>query len=137
MIEQLKSIIESANPNYIVEFEENSMMNVKVDEYPLGAKFAYIEEYVSGRYFKEKYFNKKSIQIQIYFCQFTEMHNDAVQREIIRQQIEGEIISPFIELLNKSEFDSVNEFRFYTPLPRFDANEISIMLSFDLIMTKC
>ncbi len=138
MIAQLKQIIQSSNPDYIVEFEESKMMNVKADEYPTGAKFAYIEEYVSGSYTKEKYLHKKILQIQVYFCMFTELHVDAIEREAIREQIESDIVIPFMDKYNASGvFDKVDTFKFSTPLPRFDANEVSIMLQFDCKKVKC
>lgn len=138
MIAQLKQIIQSSNPDYIVEFEESKMMNVKADEYPTGAKFAYIEEYVSGSYTKEKYLHKKVLQIQVYFCMFTELHVDAIEREAIREEIESDIVIPFMDKYNASGvFDKVDTFKFATPLPRFDANEVSIMLQFDCKKVKC
>lgn len=138
MISELIQIIQSSNPDYIVEFEESKMMNVKADEYPLGDKFAYIEEYISGSYSKEKFFHKKVIQVQIYFCMFTELQVDAIEREAIRGQIESDIVIPFMEKYNASGvFDKVDTFKFMTPLPRFDANEVSIMLQFDCKKSKC
>jgi len=138
MIQKLKSIIQSANTDYLVEFEESSMMNIKVDEYPAGAKFAYIEEYRQGKYFKESYVNKKATTFQIYFCKFTEFQNNADDREQLRNEIESEIVLPFMEKYNKSGlFEKVDVFQFYTPLPRFDANEVSIMLQFEAKETKC
>lgn len=138
MIQKLKSIIQSANPDYLVEFEESSMMNVKVDNYPDGAKFTYIEEYRQGRYFKESYVNKKATIFQIYFCKFTEFQNDADEREKLRNEIESEIVLPFMESYNKSGlFEKAEIFQFYTPLSRFDANEVSIMLQFEVKETKC
>ena len=68
MINELKQIIQSSNADYTVEFEESNMMNVKADEYARGTRFAYIEEYLQGSYTKEKYFHKKVIQAQVYFC---------------------------------------------------------------------
>lgn len=138
MITELKQIIQESNLAYIVEFEESKMMNVKADEYPMGAKFAYIEEYISGSYTKEKYFHKKILQIQVYFCMFTELQVDAIQRETIREQIESEMVIPFMDKYNASGvFDNVDTFKFLTPLPRFDANEVSIMLQFDCKKVKC
>jgi len=138
MITELKQIIQESNLAYIVEFEESKMMNVKADEYPMGAKFAYIEEYISGSYTKEKYFHKKILQIQVYFCMFTELQVDAIQRETIREQIESEMVIPFMDKYNASgAFDKVDTFKFLTPLPRFDANEVSIMLQFDCKKVKC
>ncbi|MFV0392411.1 MAG: hypothetical protein ACK5KP_11110 [Paludibacteraceae bacterium] len=138
MIAQLKQIIQSANADYIVEFEESSMMNVRADKFKKGQKWAYIEEYRQGRYYKDKYTQRKSTIIQIYFCRFTNFQNNADQREVLRNEIENDIVLPFIDAFNVSgQFERVDEWQFFTPLPRFDANEVSIMLQFDLRMIRC
>ena len=119
-------------PLYEVEYEENKMMNLKVDEKSLDARFAYIEEFTQGTYEKKPFVPQKTTQVQIYFCRFGSMHSTAVEREAIRSQIESEIIFPFMKAYNDSGiFDRVDSWKFYTPLPRFDANEISIMLQFN------
>jgi hypothetical protein len=66
------------------------------------------------------------------------MHNTAIQRNAIRDQIESEVVLPFMDKYNASGiFQKVETFRFLTPLPRFDANEVSIMLEFDCKTTMC
>ena len=69
---------------------------------------------------------------------FTELQVDAIEREAIRTQIETDIVIPFMDKYNASGvFDNVDTFKFMTTLPRFDANEVSIMLQFDCKKTKC
>lgn len=142
MITELKTMIEHSagstvdeifTPLYEVEYEENRMMNLKADEKKSDARFAYIEEFVQGSYSKGKFVKQKITQVQIYFCRFSDkMHSSAADRELIRTQIETEIVYPFMDSYNDGGlFDRVDNFKFYTPLPRFDANEISIMLQFD------
>ena len=138
MITEIKILIESVEdgelkkPLYPVEYEENRMMNLKADEKTLDAAFAYIEEFTQGSYTRDKFVPQKTTQVQIYFCRFTELETSAVEREAIRSQIESEIIFPFMKAYNESGvFDRVDSWKFYTPLPRFDANEISIMLQFN------
>jgi len=144
MINELKTIIESVEdgnllkPLYSVEYEESRMMNLTVDEKTLDAAFAYIEEFTQGSYSKPKFVKQKVTQVQIYFCRFGEMDSTSVQREAIRSQIESEMIFPFMEKYNASGlFERVDTWKFYTPLPRFDANEISIMLQFDCKQNIC
>ena len=137
MIQEIKTLIESIGvvnslPLYPVEYEENKMMNLKVDDKGLDARFAYIEEFTQGSYSREKFVPQKVTQVQIYFCRFGEFQSSAMDREAIRSVIESEIVFPFMEAYNNSmKFDVVNEWKFYTPLPRFDANEVSIMLQFN------
>ena len=144
MIQELKTLIESIedgntlSPLYPVEYEENKMMNLKADEKSLDARFAYIEEFVQGSYTREKFVFQKITQVQIYFCRFAEFQNSAMDRENLRNQIESEIVRPFMNAYNDSGiFDRVDNFKFYTPLPRFDANEVSIMLQFDCKQNMC
>ena len=137
MLTELKQIIATANPDYQVEYEEASMMNIMADEIKRDQPWAYIEEFVQGNY-TNKYGLNKTTQVQVYFCRFTELQNTAEQREAIRAQIEAEIVLPFMEKYNASGlFSTVDVFKFFTPLPRFDANEISIMLQFDCSKRIC
>lgn len=153
MINELKQIIESITynvseaieatehseaipavtaPLYPVEYEEMRMMNLKADEKSSDSRFAYIEEFVEGNYVKTKFIPQKTTVAQIYFCRFIEFGGTAIEREAIRSQIEREIIFPFIEAYNDSHlFDKVQDWKFFTPPPRFDANEISVMLQFN------
>ena len=137
MITQLKEIVQQANPDYHVHFEESAMMNIFADDVRRDEGFAYIEEYTTGRYTKEKYFHQKITRVQIYFCRFCELHAGAEAREEVREKIETEIVLPFMAAFNTSGFEQVKIFEFFTPLPRFDANEVSIMLRFDLIHQLC
>ena len=147
MLSELKTIVETCatvtvddvvKPLYPVEYEESKMINVTVDEKALGAKFVYIEEFTSGTYDKVKFIKQKSTQVQIYFCQFCAFQNTAMDRDALREQIESEIVLPFMNAYNASgKFEIVDTFKFYTPLPRFDANEVSIMLQFDCKQNMC
>lgn len=147
MLSELKTIVETCatvtvddvvKPLYPVEYEESKMINVTVDEKALGAKFAYIEEFTTGAYDKAKFMWSESTQVQIYFCRFCEFQNTAIEREAIREAIKSEIVKPFMNAYNASgRFDVVDTFKFYTPLPRFDANEVSIMLQFDCKQNMC
>jgi len=138
IVDILKEILHSANSEYIFEYEENSMMNIKVDNYKYENGFVYIEEFTRGQYVVEKYRNFKTTRAQIWFCRFCQMQNDAIEREQIRNQIEAEIVYPFMRIFDKrSKFTKVEKWNFYTPVPRFDANEVSIMLEFDLKEEIC
>jgi hypothetical protein len=138
MVQQLKDLITQSNPAYVVEFEEAHLMNVKADNYKLGTNFAYIEEYLQGKYLKENYQNKKSVQFQIYFCKFTELDNTADEREILRNAIESEIVLPFIDNIRASGLIDRNaEIPFYHPVPRFDAHEVSVMVQIDVKKIIC
>lgn len=134
ILNKLTSIINSANADYAVEYDEATMFNVRADGFDKGHKFAYIEEFREGEISVPKYFLKESTKMQIAFSQITEIRLSALEREEIREEIKKEIVKPFIEAYNKStDFEKVNRFKTYTPLARFDANEISVVLEFDCV----
>lgn len=138
MLSKLEEIINRANPSYFIEYEELSMMNVKADEIKYSQPFAYIEEFRQGEYGKEKYWNYKTARIEIWFCKFCQFENDARVRESIRDTIEAEIVLPFIQEYKKeSGLYQPEKWNWFTPPPRFDANEVSIMLQFDFRLLKC
>lgn len=154
LLDTIKGVISTANakakaaaeainpevnfPTYIVEYEESKMMNVKADNYKAGDSFVYIEEYISGRYVKEKFFKSKALKMQIYFCKFTKMHADAIVRERLRNTIEAELVEPFMDEYRSSGlFDEVTTWNLYYPPARFDANEVSVMLEFDCKIKRC
>lgn len=136
MIGTLITTIHQANPDYIVEFEEAKLVNVKIDDYVRSSKFAYIEEYISGKIEKSTYGRlTKKQTIQIYFCRFCEMHNTAFERETIRTEIFNEIVQPFMVLFEKIQ--RVPNWVYNHPTPRFDANEVSVMLEFEVESILC
>lgn len=138
IIEDLKNVLTAANADYIQDYEENSMMNIKADNFKYENGFVYIEEFTQGRYEVQSYRNVKITRVQIWFCRFTQLHNNAIEREAIRCRIENEIVRPFMRQFNRNgKFKQIDTWQFYTPLPRFDANEVSVMLQFDLQQSLC
>ena len=142
LVEKIEAICKQVKPDYIFEYEESAMLNVKADSYARGDKFVYVEEFTKGRYIVDGYKKKKVTQVQIWFCRLSlerneddeivrnELHNNAITREQIRNQIESEITLPFMTEFEK-QIHEIDTWQFYTPLPRFDANEVSIMLQFE------
>ena len=111
-------------------YEEAAMMNIRADAIPRDSGFVYVEEFKEGTYEITKYgFLFKRTRIRLYFCRFVDFQADAVERERIREQIEDEIVLPFFKEITAAD-QNITEARFYNPLPRFDANEVSIMLEF-------
>ena len=135
ILEKLTEVINAANASYIIEYEEASMFNVRADKFIKGFKFAYIEEFKEGEInLSKSYFYNELTKIQVSFSQISENRLTALQREQIRDNIKEEIVRPFIALYNKNNnFERVNKFKIYSPLARFDANEISIVIEFDCI----
>ncbi|MDR1459460.1 MAG: hypothetical protein LBI60_04535 [Bacteroidales bacterium] len=132
MLTKLEKIIRDANPSYHIEYEELSMMNVKADEIKYSEPFVYIEEFKQGEYGKAGYYNQKTTRVELWFCKFCQMQNDAREREAIRNTIENEIVLPFISGYKKqASLVQPQTWKWFTPPPRFDANEVSVILQFD------
>lgn len=114
------------------------MMNVKADEIRYAHPFVYIEEFRKGEYGKTGFWKSKTTSVELWFCRFCQMQNDAHERETIRSAIEGEIVVPFISEYKKEPGVQQPEvWKWYTPPPRFDANEVSILLQFDFKELTC
>ena len=138
MINKLLEILQEAVPSYEVSFEESRMMNVAVDTIERYKGFAYIEEYRQGYYSFRGYKKTRTTRIQIYFCKFVDFQDNVINRELMRVKIEEEAVLPFITRMNEDDtFKQIERFDIGTPLPRFDANEVSIKLEFDLTSTIC
>lgn len=140
MLEKIQSIIELANAGYVVEYDEGNMFNVRADDFARGTKYAYIEEFKEGEIDMQGYFEKDKLRLNIYFSEIPKEELNAIGREQIRERIKSEIVKPFIKAFIDSSFFSSNKiFKYYYPLSRFDANEISVMLDFEceLIENNC
>ena len=131
ILEAIRAICEQI-PGYTFRFDERAMFNVNADNQPFPCIF--FEEYREGIYLT-KYMFKKSTRAELYFSKLCLMENDATERETLRETIEVEAVRPFIKLYNESLlFEKVSSWKFYTPPPRFDANEVSVMLQWDAEM---
>ncbi len=140
MLEKIKSIIEQANADYVVEYDEGNMFNIRADGFDRGTKYAYIEEFKEGEIDMQGFFEKDKLRLNIYFSEIPEQELNALSRELIRERIKAEIVKPFIKAFIASPFFSSNKiFKYYYPLSRFDANEVSVMLDFEceLIENNC
>lgn len=118
---------------YSFQYEEAKMMNVQADEQAFPCVF--FEEYREGEY-RFRYYVTETTRVQLYFCKLCEASNTAAERERLRAEIKEEAVLPFIRAYNDSPlFAKIERWKFFTPPPRFDANEVSIMLQFDAAMT--
>lgn len=140
MIPELIKLIQQVTPStYKVIFEEAKMMNVRADELTRDSGLVYIEEYKSGTYNAAPTYGEltKQTRIDIYFCKFVPMHGDAIERERIREGIEAEAVRPFVQAMQASQWLSLSAIQFAHPIPRFDANEVSIRLTITLSEEFC
>ncbi|MCD7972478.1 MAG: hypothetical protein LUG18_07395 [Candidatus Azobacteroides sp.] len=132
MIDNLKTLLTRANAGYVIEQDENEMMKIRENNFANGHRYIYIEEYKQGHYSYESFRLRKTPVLEIYFSVFSENKQTAEERELQREQTENEIVIPFIKLLNDLTLWSEGiEYRFFHPLPRFDENEVTVMLQFE------
>lgn len=133
MITELLALIQAAAPNYEATYEEAKMMNVAADLIDRTKGFIYVEEYYKGSYLTDKYMPAKRSTLQIYFCKFIDFHGTALDREVIRKEIESDAVMPVINALKaNTNYPITSSIDFSLPLPRFDANEVSIMIQFSI-----
>jgi len=148
MITQLKEVVEAANAayaasiaseswaGYIPVYEEKHMLNVDLDRREPGARIAYIEERITGEYSSGQ--RTKKSRMEMYFMRFTAIDSTAEERGAIREQIEAEIVVPFMAEFNKRrDFERVGAWRFGYPPPRYDAHEVGILLEFEAKQYMC
>jgi hypothetical protein len=81
--------------------------------------------------------NARVQKCQLYFCKFADFHCDALQRQELRELMFTEIIYAFAEKIRLHPMLLAKDIQYYTPLPRFDANEVSVMIEFDYKVQLC
>jgi len=153
MIQEINDLLTAINTEYAFTYEESAMMNIKADSYlkykdvidpdtnevtgQKIASFVYLEEFTSGYIKRDKYMNTRVQKCQLYFCKFADFHCDALQRQELRELMFNEIIYAFAEKIRVNPMILANEVNYITPLPRFDANEVSVMIEFDYKIQLC
>lgn len=74
------------------------------------------------------------VEIFFHFCQ----ENNAKERDALRGQIEQEMVLSFVKQVEKEfTYAKLQEWKFFYPVPMFDANEVSVMIQFDYIEAIC
>lgn len=142
------------------------MLNVKVDTMKrfvtdsdgnrVSSDFVYVEEPTTGYYdIPYRGHQKQRTIMQIYFCKFEPMTNDAykgdtkfsqnsptIGRLELKNQIEEQMVRPFLYFLKTSELglrhpEIFSTIRIMYPSPRFDANEVSVGLELTVTQEWC
>ena len=166
IITLIRNMVKMVNPLAVFECDQARMLNVKVDTMErfitdsdgnrVSSDFVYVEEPTTG-YYDIPYggHQKQRTIMQIYFCKFEPMANDAykgdtkfsqnsptIGRLELKNQIEEQMVRPFLYLLKTSELglrhpEIFNTIRILYPSPRFDANEVSVGLEFTFKQDWC
>lgn len=162
----IRDMVKRVNPLAVFECDQARMLNVKVDTMErfvtdsdgnrTSSDFVYVEEPTTGYYdIPYRGHQKQRTLMQIYFCKFEPMANDAykgdtkfsqnsptVGRLELKTQIEEQMIRPFLYLLKTSELglrhpEMLNTVRILYPSARFDANEVSVGLELTVTQEWC
>lgn len=162
----IRDIVKTVNPLAVFECDQARMLNVKVDTTErfvtdsdgnrVSSDFVYVEEPTTGYYdIPYRGHQKQRTIMQIYFCKFEPMANDAykgdtkfsqnsptIGRLELKNQIEEQMVRPFLYFLKTSELglrhpEIFNTIRIMYPSPRFDANEVSVGLELTVTQEWC
>lgn len=162
----IRNMVKVINPLAVFECDQARMLNVKVDTMErfvtdsdgnrVSSDFVYVEEPTTGYYdIPYRGHQKQRTIIQIYFCKFEPMANDAykgdtkfsqnsptIRRLELKNQIEEQMVRPFLYFLKTSELglrhpEIFNTIRIMYPSPRFDANEVSVGLELTVTQEWC
>lgn len=166
IITLIRNIVKMVNPLAVFECDQARMLNVKVDTMGrsvtdsdgnrVSSDFVYVEEPTTGYYdIPYRGHQKQRTIMQIYFCKFEPMANDAykgdtkfsqnsptIGRLELKNQIEEQMVRPFLYFLKTSELglrhpEIFNTIRIMYPSPRFDANEVSVGLELTVTQEWC
>lgn len=166
IITLIRDIVKMVNPLAVFECDQARMLNVKVDTVERfvtdsdgnrgSSDFVYVEEPTTGYYdIPYRGHQKQRTIMQIYFCKFEPMANDAykgdtkfsqnsptIGRLELKNQIEEQMVRPFLYFLKTSELglrhpEIFNTIRIMYPSPRFDANEVSVGLELTVTQEWC
>jgi hypothetical protein len=162
----IRNMVKIINPLAVFECDQARMLNVKVDTMErfvtdsdgnrVSSDFVYVEEPTTGYYdIPYRGPQKQRTIMQIYFCKFEPMANDAykgdtkfsqnsptIGRLELKNQIEEQMVRPFLYFLKTSELglrhpEIFNTIRIMYPSPRFDANEVSVGLELTVTQEWC
>ena len=166
IITLIRDIVKMVNPLAVFECDQARMLNVKVDTMErfvtdsdgnrVSSDFVYVEEPTTGYYdIPYRGHQKQRTIMQIYFCKFEPMANDAykgdtkfsknsptIGRLELKSQIEEQMVRPFLYLLKTSQLvkqypEIMNTVRVLYPSSRFDANEVSVGLELTVTQEWC
>lgn len=166
IITLIRNMVKMVNPLAVFECDQARMLNVKVDTMErfvtdsdgnrTSSDFVYVEEPTTGYYdIPYRGHQKQRTIMQIYFCKFEPMANDAykgdtkfsqnsptIGRLELKNQIEEQMVRPFLYLLKTSELglrhpEIFSTIRIMYPSPRFDANEVSVGLELTVTQEWC
>jgi len=140
MLDNLKTLINTANEDYEVFYEESRMFNVDADELSTEGSYCYIEEFVSGTFNLGRW-KEETTTVQLYFFKIPEQTTieelTAEQRITIRETIKTEVVLDLLDLLRVDRQNQTTDFRWFYPVPKYDCNEVGLIVEFEYKKKLC
>ena len=155
LVSRVEELIKQIAPDVVFEYDEASMVNVKIDDVERDKTFAYIEEVETSRIVADAGRPARRITpLSIYFCRFEPFQNDAGHgdtrhsqqaaekmtptRQSIRDELETSVVLPFISrVLTTRQRGYTPTITINYPPARFDANEVPIEVTIEFTEYIC
>jgi len=155
LVSRVKDLIKQIAPDVVFEYDEASMVNVKIDDVQRDKTFVYIEEVETSRIVADTGRPARRITpLSIYFCRFEPFQNDAGHgdtrhsqeaagkitpaRQAIRDDLETSVVLPFIaRVLSTRQRGYTPTITINYPPARFDANEVPIEVTIEFNEYLC
>lgn len=155
LVSRVEELIKQIAPDVVFEYDEASMVNVKIDDVQRDKTFAYIEEVETSRIAADVGRPARRITpLSIYFCRFEPFQNDAgdgnvqvdqeatenntLVRQQIRDELETSVVLPFISrVLSTRQREYTPTITINYPPARFDANEVPIEVTIEFTEYIC
>lgn len=155
LVSRVEELIKQIAPDVVFEYDEASMVNVKIDDVERDKTFAYIEEVETSRIVADAGRPSRRITpLSIYFCRFEPFQNDAGHgdtrhsqqaaekmtptRQSIRDELETSVVLPFISrVLTTRQRGYTPTITINYPPARFDANEVPIEVTIEFTEYIC
>ena len=155
LVSRVEELIKQIATDVVFEYDEASMVNVKIDDVQRDKTFAYIEEVETSRIVADAGRPARRITpLSIYFCRFEPFQNDAGHgdtrhsqeaaekmtptRQAIRDELETSVVLPFIaRVLSTRQRGYTPTITINYPPARFDANEVPIEVTIEFTEYIC
>lgn len=155
LVSRVEELIKQIAPDVVFEYDEASMVNIKIDDVTRDKTFAYIEEVETSRIAADVGRPARRITpLSIYFCRFEPFQNDAgdgnvqvdqeatenntLVRQQIRDELETSVVLPFISrVLSTRQREYTPTITINYPPARFDANEVPIEVTIEFTEYIC
>jgi hypothetical protein len=142
MLAELKQLIINAGITYPVTYEEAMFYNaIDTDEKLTDTYHILIEEFVNADLIRDKGSFMETVKAQVYFFYIPEKiatsDTTAEEREAKREELKDNGVYPLADKLRYEGANQTKTFRISYPIPRFDCEEIGVLLEFDWKKPVC